>query len=255
MLEVMTTRGVNTEGDWSPSEAWRQEIFSSPPRIDIQKNGKSTTRHPVSVGWTGQDTYVSGGHERVAALLMEALWAVGYVRRWKPQPLNLMEIDGPDITPDFLCELHDRTLHVIEVKAKRFVSPEIDEKFMLEKALLNPKAINFLLWTNADALSSATSHTVSELERCRRYSSPPEIVNEIRLKAGSLQTLGQLLEQYSWDDVLSAAAQQAFHFDFTKQIHEKTPLLRNYSHSRYDYLFARRDAAASWWDSLGSPKA
>lgn len=245
---------IKKAGSCGPSEAWRQEVFGSKPRLDIEKTGKSTTRNPVMVGWVGEVQYVSGGHERVAALILEQLWVEGYVRRWKPQPLNLVELGGPDIIPDFLVELVDRTLHVIEVKAKRFVTSEVDDRFALEEAFLKPKGFGFLLWTNADVLSSSTSHTVAEIERGRRFPAPPEVVSEIGQKAASLQTVGELLDLYSWDDVLSAVAQQAFHIDITKAIHEETPILRNHSSSCYGRLFARRDAPASWWDSLATSK-
>lgn len=236
------------------SEAWRQEIFGSPPRIDVQKNGKSSTRHPVLVGWSGEIAYVNG-HERVAALLLEQLWAEGFVRRWKSQPLNLQEIGGPDATPDFLAELIDRSLHVIEVKAKRFLTPAVQDKFAVARTLIESIGMHFHEWTNADVLSSDTSHTVAELDRGRRFPAPPELIAEIAAKASACRTIGELLALYSWDDVLSAAALQAFHIDITRPIHEDTPILRNHSHTRYLHLFAHGDAAASWWNSLNPAAA
>ena len=238
----------------APSEAWRQEVFNSKPRRDIQKQGKSTTRNPVIVEWAGKVEYVNGGHERIAALLLEQLWIDGYVRRWKPQPFDLHELGGPNVVPDFLAELDDRTLHVIEVKAKRFVNAEVEARFEISEKFLEPLGIFFHLWTNADKLGSATSHTVAELERGRRFAASPEVIAEIGEKAAACQLIGQLLNSYSWDDVLSAAAYRAFHIDITKPIHENTPLLRNHSGTYYSYLFARRNAPASWWDTLPPSK-
>lgn len=242
-------------GGVGPSEAWRQEVFNSKPRRDIQKHGKSTTRHPVMVEWTGLVEYVNGGHERVAALLLEQLYIDGYVRRWKTQPFDLQELGGPNSVPDFLVELKDRTLHIIEVKAKRFVSPEIEAKFDISEKFLEPLGFVFHLWTNADKLSSATSHTVAELERGRRFPAPPEIISEIGKKAAEFQVIGQLLDLYSWDDVLSAAAFRAFHIDFTQPIHENSPIVRNHSNTFYSHIFAKRDESTSWWDSLPNTRS
>lgn len=241
---------TSSSGSSAPSEAWREEIFNSKPRRNIEKEGKSTTRSQVTVEWTGRDEYINGGHERVAALLLEQLYIDGYVRRWKPQPINLLELGGPDAVPDFLVELDDRTLHVIEVKAKRFVSSDLLARFGNFEEFLKPLGFAFHLWTNADKLSSATSHTVSELEHGRRFPASPEIIDEIQERAAGFEVVGQLLDLYSWDDVLSAAAYRAFHIDIAKPIHEKTPLLRNHSRTLCNYLFATRNAPTSWWDTL-----
>lgn len=236
------------------SEAWRQEIFGSPPRINVEKNGKSSTRHPVMVGWSGDIAYVNG-HERTAAFLLEHLWVEGLVRRWKSQPFNLQEIGGPDATPDFLVELDDRSLHVIEVKAMRFLTGEVKDKFTIARKFLEPQGMQLHEWTNADALSSDTSHTVAELDRGRRFPAPLELIADIAAKASMSQTVGEILALYSWDDVLSAVAHQAFHIDITQPVHEATPILRNHSHDRYQRLFARGNAPASWWNSLASATA
>jgi len=237
-----------------PSEAWRNEVFSSPERINVLKNGKSTTRHPVAVGWSGQITYANGGHERIAQLILEQLWAEGLVRRWKAQPFNLKEIGGPDAVPDLLAELESRALHVIQVKAKRFLTEEVTARFDLQRAFLEPKGFTFHIWTNADILSSQTSHTVNELERGRRYPASPEMIATIKAAAEKACTVGDLLAQFGWDDVLSAAAQLAFHFNITQPIHESTPLLRHHSSSHYAHLFTRGSATANWWETLAPSK-
>jgi hypothetical protein len=241
-------------GSAGPTEAWRRDIFNSPERIDVEKHGKSTTRYPVSVAWSGRIVHASG-HERIALLLLEHLWAEGLVKRWKSQPLNLQEIGGPCAVPDILVELRSRELHVIEVKAQRFLTTEVQAGFDLQRAFLQGKGFGFHVWTNANVLSSETSHTVSELERGRNYPAEREVVDEIKTAASGCAKLGELTERFGWDDTLSAAAQLAFHFDITKPIHEETHLLRNHSAAYYDHLFARRDAPRSWWDSLPDTKA
>jgi len=237
------------------SEAWRNEIFNSPGRIDVQKNGKSTTRHPVAVGCAGTVSYANGAHERIAGLLLEHLWVEGYVRRWKYQPLDLGELDGPAAVPDILVESYTRQLHIIEVKAKRFITPEIECRFAAEGDFLNALGFRFHVWTNHDVLSSDTSHTVAELERGRRFPADAEVIREIQAMAAACTVLGELFERFGWDDVLAAAAQQAFHFDITKPIYEQTPILRNHSVTYYDHLFAQGHAAAGWWDALGRPES
>jgi hypothetical protein len=237
------------------SRAWRDQVFESSERIDVEKTAKSTTRHPVSVSWRSGYTYANGGHERTAALILDQLWYEGYVRRWKAQPVNFQEFGGPDAVPDFLAELSDDSLHFIQVKAKRFLSEEVEAAFALQRSFLESAGFGLHVWTNQDVLSSATSHTVNELERGRRYPAGQDVVEQIRLSAANCSTVGELLRDYGWDDTLSAAAQLAFHIDFTSPIHEHTPILRDRPPSHYGRLFARRNASREWWDTLRPSKA
>jgi hypothetical protein len=233
-----------------PSTAWAASVFSSPPRIDVETHGKQTTRHPVWIAWRRTVGYANGGYERVAHHLLEHLWAEGLVKRWKSQPINLNELGGPNAVPDILVELASGSLHVVQVKAQRFMTKDVEEKFERERQFLEPLGFVYRVWTTKDVLSSKTSHTVAELDRGRLHPAPAETIARIHEASKAAHRLGELLDQFGWDDTLSAAAHLAFHIDITEPLHENTPLLRNHSCSRYTHLFARRDATASWWEEL-----
>lgn len=238
-----------------PSAAWRNEVFASPQRIDVERTTKATTRHPVGQGWTGDITYANGGHERVAMLILEHLWIAGFVKRWKGQPFNLKELNGPNLVPDLLAELRDSTLHVIECKAHRFITPDVQEKFNTERAFLEPMGFRFHVWTNRNRLSSATSHTVAELERGRTYPAEVERIREIGAAALSAKVLGDLTSVFGWDDTLSAAAHGQFHFNFMRPIDEETPILLHPAEAVINDLFERRHEAPGWWDQLRPAEA
>jgi hypothetical protein len=232
------------------SAARREEIFTSPERIDVAKRGTTSTRYPVFVERQMRIVHAWGGYERVALQMLEHLWRVKLVTRWKSQPFDLAELGGPRAVPDVLVELACGSLHVIQVRAKRFLTREIEHRYEIEREFLEPLGFRYHVWTNHDVLSSKTSHTVAELDRGRMFPAPLTKIEEIRKASLSATLVGELLDQFGWDDVLSAAACLAFQIDITEPIHEDTPILRNHSPARYRHLFEPRNAAHEWWSAL-----
>lgn len=236
----------------APTAAWREEVFSSPERVDVAKRGTQTTRHPVFMERSNRIVVAWGGHERVALHLLEHLWREKLVTRWKSQPFDLTELGGPEGLPDVLAELANGDLHVIQVKAARFLTPEVEQKYAVEREFLEPLGFGYHVWTNRDVLSSKTSHTVAELDRGRMFPASAETIEAIRDAARSATRLGELEDQFGWDDVLSAAAHLAFHIDITEFVNEHSTILRNHSAERYLHLFKARNASEEWWQALDS---
>lgn len=237
-------------GSTGPTSAWREQVFGSREAIDVAKQGTTTTRYPVLMERSKRIIYAWGGHERTALLLLEHLWRLGHVARWKSQPFNLADIGGPRAVPDILVELPDESLHVIQVRAKRFLTEEVQHKYAIEREFLEARGFRYHVWTNHDVLSSKTSHTVAELDRGRMFRAPLQTIEAIGQAAISAVQLGDLINQFGWDDTLSAAALLAFHIEITEPLHEQTPILRNPSHFHYRHLFESRDAAEAWWEAL-----
>jgi hypothetical protein len=199
---------------------------------------------------SNQIVHANGGYERVALHLLEHLWREKLVTRWKSQPFNLQELGGPNAVPDVLVEIGDGQLHVIQVRAWRFLTEEVKEKYERERQYLLPLGFHYHVWTNRDVVGSKTSHTVAELDRGRMYPAPAQTIQAIREAAKTATRLGELDARFGWDDTLSAAALLAFHFDITEPLHENTQILRDHSPERYLHLFAARNAAEEWWQAL-----
>ena len=237
-----------------PSEAWLNAVFSSPPRRDIQRQSKTTTRWPHYSECSGSWMYGEGANEYTALLMLEYFWRLGIVRRFKPQPFVLSEVGGPEErVPDLLVEMADRSLYVIPVKAKRFVTAEVQEKFDQERMLLEPLGFNYLVWTNRDALERPISHTVRHIDAGYRFKPPVSVINAISIKekTGS-RVLGELLDEFGWDDVISAIAQLKIFVNITKEVNENTNLLPSFPAHEYRGLFTRGNADAGWFESLRS---
>lgn len=236
-----------------PTAAWREDVFSKPECFDVESCGTTTTRYPVFMERKKRLVYAWGGYERVAMLLLEHLWREQLVARWKSQPFDIAHLGGRKGIPDFLVELDCGELHVIQVRAKRFLTEEVQQKYRLECEFLEPLGFRYNVWTNKDVLSSKTSHTVAELDRGRMFPAPAATLEAIRQAALSATRLGELFDRFGWDDVMSAAAHLCFHIDITEPIHEHTAISRPHSAARYRRLFEAGDVAQAWWEALNMP--
>lgn len=237
-----------------PSDAWLNDVFRSPPRRDIPRLSKTTTRVPVQVPLLNQVFYGEGGNEATALLLCKHLHRNGLVLRFKPQPFALEEIKGPKgRIPDLLVQLDSEpSLHIIQCKAKRFVTPEVQARYDEEKAVLEPNGFQFHSWTDRDKLSNPTSQSVRLLDRGFQNVLTHARLREITDAAKTATLLGQLLELFGWDDAIAAAAQGAFHLNVTEKIHEKSPVLHHFPRQTYQLLFAHRPVLRGFWDTLAS---
>lgn len=241
-----------------PSKAWLDEVFGSPPRRDVKGKSKSTTRTPHRSRQNGSSTIFAEGNNELCCLrLFEYLWRCRLVKRFKAQAFDLGELGGPsDHVIDLLVELMDGTVHVIQVKSKRFMTAEVQAVLEMEKEFLESRGFNFHIWTNRDRLGPPTSHSVNQIDRGFRFPADQTILNLIgqRVQEGA-STLNPLLMEFGWDDVMSAAAHLKLHIDITKEIHENAPVYKNLPINYYSFLFKGGNEYRSWWDSLSSAEA
>ena len=196
--------------------------------------------------------WAEGGNEATALLLLKHLHQHGLVRRFKAQAFYLDEVGGPrGRVPDVLAEINSRPpLHVIQCKAKRFVSPEVQEKYDEEQAFLEPRGFKFHSWTDRDKLSNPTSQSVRLLDRGFQNPLTHERLAAIERSAAEASVLGELIVLYGWDDAIAAAAQGVFFLDLTEKIHEQAPVLKCFPREKYELLFANRSVPGGFWDSL-----
>jgi hypothetical protein len=243
-----------SKNNTGPSEAWRHEIFTSPPRRDIDKKSKSTTRVPIYIPSLGRYAFAEGGNEASALLLLKYLQTHGFVSRIKEQAFALDELKGPvGRVPDILVELKvDKSLHIIQCKSKRFMTEEVKQRFDTERLFVEPRGFNFHIWTDRDYLANPTSESVRLIDRGFRFPPSVDVLKQIEQKANQVSTLGPLIEKFGWDDSLAAAAHGAFYLNVMEKIHEKSAITSHFSDSNYLHLFARRTASGGWWESLAA---
>lgn len=241
-----------------PSKAKLDEWFNSSPLRDVKRKSKSTTRTPHrSQQSTSGTMYAEGNNELCGLRLLEYLWRCRLVKRFKSQAFDLGELGGPSgHVIDLLVELWDGSVHVIQVKSQRFVTSEVQAVLDMEKEFLENRGFNFHVWTDRDRVGSPTNHSVNQMDRGFRFPADPSVLDLIgqRVREGAL-TLNPLLQEFGWDDVMSAAAYLKFHLNITKEIHENAPVYQTLPADYYAFLFKGRNESRSWWDSLTAATA
>lgn len=237
-----------------PSMAWRKEIFESPPRRNVDKDSKTTTRIPIYVAHLNRYVYAEGGHEATALLILKYLQANGYVSRFKEQAFALHEIGGPqDRVPDILVELaSDSSLHVIQCKSSRFLTEVVQNKLAVEKEFLEECGFHFHIWTDKNILNRETFEAVRAIDRGFRFIPDIQIFKEIEEEASKSNNLGQVLEKFGWDDSISAAAHGIYFINILEKLNEKSPITNHFSCQYYNHLFKSGSVSTAWWELLAA---
>lgn len=238
----------------SPSKAWRDQIFSSGPRRDILKVSKTTTKAPVAVPAQGTREIAEGRNEATALLLLKYLQQVPHsVRRFKSQAFDLGELGGPvGRIPDLLTESEDYILHVIQVKAKRFLTEEVAAKFEVEREFLEPRNFKFHIWTDKDVLSNPLFQNIRIWDRGYRNPASKEEMAAIEIAAQKTSSLAPLLDEFGWDACMAAWADNKFHLSLNKVIDEKSAITLHVPSSNTNYFASPRANSGRWWSALNT---
>lgn len=237
-----------------PSMAWRREVFESEPVRDVKRITKSTSVVPTNVKSLKRIAYGEGGIEGSALKLIEFLHINGYVSRVKEQAFYMHEIGGPkDHVPDVLVELAaDKSLHIIQCKAKRFMTPEVMGNFQVEKDFVLAKGFKFHIWDDRTILTNDMSNSVRVFERGLGLPISNELLEQIETFSKGAPTFESLLKKYGMDNCQAALARGAFFLNLMKKIDEKSTVTNHFSSSYYQHLFEDRTVPTRWWDTLTS---
>ncbi len=171
-------------------------------------------------------------------LLFEQLWREGYVSRYKAQPFTLEEIGGPvKRVPDFLVELFDGRVYVVQIKAERFCTDAVKNILDVDRVFLLEHGLEQLLWTDKSVLSNALKTNMLRLDLAARH--PPErsVLDDMRRSAQQAKTLGDLQPKFDWEEIMAAIATQRIFVSHLEAYHEETPLSLATSSTNAELLF------------------
>lgn len=195
-------------------------------------------------------------------LLFEYFWRFGFVSRYKVQPFFYAELGGPSKEiPDFLVELTDGQVHVVEVKSGKFVTAEILGNFKIHRSFMKEFGISHHLWTDTDPrnltnkLNRQTWHSVRHVDRglCFELDSLARARLQELVDSGATY-LGELMKPdlFGWDQLMAAITLRIFDLNITEKIHENTPIFRSLPSDFYAHFFEEKHVAEGWWNSLPS---
>lgn len=242
--------------------AFVEKTFQCPPVREVKGRSRPTQRYVFQDPIDRELIWAEGGNELTAALILTYLKSQGLVRRFKLQPFRLAEIDETlNGVPDILVELNDFSIYVVEVKAHKFITVEVNEKLQRIKEGLNAQGINYLLWTDTDNFGKTNklNRTISENVKTYHRGLAIEIADEVldsirKMVHAAPSTLKELHAKYGWDTSIAAWSRGAFDLDIKKQIDENAVLQTTVNRKICDYFFETNEVVGTWWSALENLK-
>jgi hypothetical protein len=239
---------------------WLDGVFNSPPVREVKGRSRPTQRFAYQDDEGGVIHYQEGGNEQTASILFRYWKRLGIVRRYKPQPFNVNDLSpGINAVPDFLVELTDRRIFVIEVKARRFLSPDVLASLEVIQDALCEQGLPYRVWTDKDpeGKTNKLNRAVWGNARVilRGFAIPLEAGSKAEIPeliAKGDCVVGDLLaaDACGWDQLISALARGVFFINIQDEINENSKVHASIPTSQWKHFFEEGDAFETWWGGL-----
>ena len=129
-----------------------ENAFATEPVREVKGKSRPTQRFSQKNPLENlKQIWAEGGNEHTAVLLLIHLEVLGIVRRFKLQPFNISDLDETlEGVPDILVEMKNGRFYVIEAKARRYITVEVNEKLNQIDECMKSLGIDYLLWNDKD---------------------------------------------------------------------------------------------------------
>ena len=189
----------------------------------------------------------------LAMYVLEYFKLRGVVLRWKWQPFTWVLPDGSTSQPDFLAQLLDRMLLIIQVKAEKYRTPAVQAQFDVERQDAAAAGVRHLVWTDKHPLTAGAKSVFFRIRGARNTRCQPEdraaLVDAVR-KHGRI-TAGELAAAGYDPALIPVAVRSGDVFVSLKEpidehsVVSSTPLVDGRG-----FLLGSGFDAQSWWNSL-----
>jgi hypothetical protein len=218
---------------------------------DVNRVNKSTTRVQIYLLFTGKFVHVEGNHETTTLMIIKHLWPHERIKRGKVQPFAIEELGWPvQRVPDFLVELGDGCLIVIQVKAASFITTEVQGQFEQEREFLEHLGFKYCVWSAKKYLGQPTYTTVRAVERGALLPIDPATSEKVHSYALANRRYGDLLNDFGLDASTVALAQGAAFIKILETLNESFVLYPDFPCFLYTDLFSDRHAPENFWASI-----
>jgi len=260
-IEEINTRLITKSRNEGRIETYFENAFATKPVRKVKGKSRPTQRYLLINHFeNNKEIWAEGGNELTAVLLLMHLQSLGVVRRFKFQPFNFYDLDEAlEGVPDILVEMSNGRFYVVEVKARRYITAEVNEKLNQIDESLKSLGIDYLLWTDKDKygrtnkLNQNVWRNVRTIHRGWLIGISRELVQCIFEKVKSEPiTFSDLFGEFGWDLCIAAWARGAFHLKIQKEFDEKKILSPRYSSLDTAFFFSKNAIVGSWWGSLES---
>lgn len=148
------------------SPEWVEHIFSTGPARNNKGHSKHTQYHQMFVPAMNSLMGVQGRNEACALLVLQYLFILGLIKRFKAQPFKTVSEEfGAEICPDFLVELPDGRLLVVEIKAERFITYALKQLFDRNHERFASFGMTYLVWSDQRPLNHDVRHHAIQMLR------------------------------------------------------------------------------------------
>lgn len=233
------------------SPDWVEWVFATPPVRDLAGRSHAAHRQALTPTETGRFTAVEG---RESPALMAILYLInkGVVRRVKEQPFTVVDGDE-EYTPDFLMELTNGRLVVVEAKASRYLTRLVEARLERLDGGFQACGLILLLWTDKHPLSDVVRTNLESLYYASHDPQPEAQCSALyaHITTHGAQTATNLIDAgYELNVALDLCWRDRLHFDLTQPLTLLTEFgLRSYSNLT-EMLLAARPRLAAWWNGL-----
>lgn len=148
------------------SPDWVTQVFSTGPARSNKGHSKHTQYHQMFVPSMNVLMGAQGRREACALLALQYLHTLGLIARFKAQPFVTTEEEfGAQIFPDFLVQLPDGRLLVIEIKTERFITHALKLVFDRNIERFSNVGMTYLVWSDKQPLNHAMRHHLIQMQR------------------------------------------------------------------------------------------
>jgi hypothetical protein len=199
-----------------------------------------------------------GGFESTTRTLLTLMENAGIVRRFKPQPFKLTEIEhGLRAIPDFIFEMDDGKQFVVEVKTKRFMTEDVLRKCRAVERVINASGMKYLLWTDAWPLNRDLWHILRHIRRAGMSAVPRnEIDRLVQVVGENGKTVAELRTSGYFSITIHAAAWEArVGFDILSPWSDSTVVSREMAKFQFFRTLTTAVDSHSVWNSLDTPSS
>lgn len=148
------------------SPEWVERIFSTGPARNNKGHSKHTQYHQMFVPAMNTLMGAQGRNEACALLILQYLFTLGLIKRFKSQPFETVDAEfGAEICPDFLVELTDGRLLVVEIKTERFITHALKQLFDRNHERFSTFGMTYLVWSDKQPLNHAVRHHAIQMQR------------------------------------------------------------------------------------------
>lgn len=236
------------------SSLWLEQVFASPPAITLRGRTKHTQYHHRYIEALGRYVGAQGARESAALTVLEYLYKLGHITRFKEQPFRTTENEfGVEIVPDFLAvSAAYNEPFVIEVKNTRFLDRFTQSKLASNRMRFVPCHLNYIVWTDQRPLNKALRTNISQM---RHYGELVSLLERNALSAfvidcGSISVEAALKKDFDLSDIYAAAWHGEIHFEITSPMNFKTKLSPLPVQNLPAIFLNSKHGEDDWWANL-----